>query len=100
MIGVDSPWNLTFSVQDVDSLVADHRTAGLLGGSFVCIVCGTDSICTLCIDEWSSLLDLTSRISQSVSVTRTNGSQLNVSASHRQFQSRIPAGRFPSIILQ
>lgn len=93
-------WRFTFRPEDVATLVDDHYRAGVLGGSFLCLVCGTDSICSLSIDEWSAVLNPHGRsIHQTIRISRAAGCQLEVSGTQGKLPYKIPASRFPSIIL-
>lgn len=95
-----SSWRFTFRPEDIKVLVADHNRSGLFGGSYICLICGTDVICSLAPDEWAALLDLADTASQqTIRVSRAAGCQLEVSGTFGLLPSKIAATRFPAIVL-
>lgn len=96
-----SPWRFTFRLDDIRTLIDDQNQGGLFGGSYVCLVCGFDSLCALREDEWSTLLDLTAASGQqTVTVSRDPRSSFEVTSSSGNLSRKIPASRFPSLIFE
>jgi hypothetical protein len=95
-----SPWPFTFRPDDIDTLINDHNEGGLFGGSYVCLVCGYNSLCALQEDEWSSLLDFKATRQQTVTVRRDPRSSFEVTGSSGELDRKIPASRFPSLVFE
>lgn len=95
-----SPWRFTFRPDDIKTLVNDHNEGGLFGGSYVCLVCGYNSLCALQEAEWSSLLDFNTSGQQTVVVRRDPRSSFEVTGSSGALDRQIPASRFPSLIFE
>lgn len=96
-----SPWRFTFRPDDVKTLVSDQSQGGLFGGSYLCLVCGFQSLCALREDEWSSLLDLNTTVEQqTVVVRRSPRSSFEVTSSAGSLNRTIPASRFPALIFE
>jgi len=93
-----SPWQFTFRPDDIDTLVNDQKEGGLFGGSYVCLVCGYNSLCALEEAEWSSLFDFDVTGQQTVVVRRDPRSSFEVTGSLGKLDRKIPASRFPSLI--
>lgn len=94
-----SPWRFTFRPEDIETLLADYKRAGLFGGSFICLICGIDVICPLAADEWSKVLDLNNpTVQQTICVSRVSGCQLEVTGTGGGLDRKIPAARFPAVI--
>lgn len=95
----ESPWRFSFHPGDLPILVKDHNRGGLFGGSYVCLVCGFNSVCMLREDEWSALLHLDSTDrQQTVTVRRAVGRSFAVSGTAGQLKHKVPVSRFPSLI--
>jgi len=96
-----SPWRFTFRPDDVRTLVRDQNQGGLFGGSYVCLVCGLESLCALQEEEWSSLLDLSvADKQQTVAVRRDPRSSFEVTGSSGRLDRSIPASRFPGLVFE
>jgi len=95
-----SPWRFTFRPDDIETLVNDHNEGGLFGGSYVCLVCGYNSLCALQEDEWSSILDFNTAGQQTVVVRRDPRSSFEVTGSSGELDRKIPASRFPSLVFE
>lgn len=95
------PWRFTFRPDDVRTLIRDQNQGGLFGGSYVCFVCGLESLCALREEEWSTLLDLTmTEGQQTIVVRRDPRSSFEVTGSSGQLDRKIPASRFPGLIFE
>ena len=95
-----SPWSFTFRPQDIRTLVEDYSSAGLFG-NYVCLICGSDSICVLRSDEVFQLLSTEDpQQSQTIRVRKSKGCCLRVSGSEGQLEPAIAANRFPDIFFQ
>lgn len=96
-----SPWRFTFQPDDIETLVTDHNQGGLFGGSYVCLVCGLNSLCALREKEWSTLLDLGGREEQqTITVRRHPRTSFEVTGSAGQLERKIPVSRFPSLLFE
>ncbi|MCS3827401.1 hypothetical protein GGP85_002871 [Salinibacter ruber] len=95
-----SPWQFTFHPDDINTLVDDYKEGGLFGGSYVCLVCGYDSLCALQETEWSSLLDFDATRQQTFTVRRDPRSSFEVTGSFGELNQKIPASRFPSLVFE
>lgn len=96
-----SPWRFTFRPDDIRILIDDLNQGGLFGDSFVCLVCGFESLCALREEEWSTLLDLSETSGQqSISVHRSPGSLFELKGSSEDLDHKIPASRFPSLVFE
>jgi len=97
----NSPWRFTFCPGDVHTLVEGQNHGGLFGGSYVCLVCGFESLCALREDEWSTLLELnTTKGQQTISVQRSPRSLFEVKETCGNLNRKIPASRFPSLVFE
>lgn len=94
-----SPWRFSFHPSDFPVLVEGYHQSGLFGGSYVCLVCGFDSVCLLHEDEWSALLNLndTGR-QQTITVCRGAGRSFSVSGTAGKLDYKVPVSRFPSLL--
>jgi hypothetical protein len=93
-----SPWRFTFKPDDLETLLNDHNQGGLFGDSYVCLVCGFNSLCVLREDEWSAVLDLKKNGQQTMVVRRRPRSSFAVSGSSGDLDQNIPASRFPELV--
>ena len=92
-----SPWRFCFHPSDFPVLLESHHRGGLFGGSYVCLVCGFDSICLLHEDDWSVLLSMscTDR-QQTIMVRRDAGRSFIVSGTAGRLDYKVSLSRFPS----
>jgi len=96
-----SPWRFTFQPDDIETLVNDHNRGGLFGGSYVCLVCGLNTLCALREKEWSTLFDLGGREEQqTITVCRHPRTSFEVAGSAGQLEQKIPISRFPSLLFE
>lgn len=96
-----SPWRFTFRPDDIRTLIHDQNQGGLFGGSYVCLVCGLESLCALREEEWSTLLDLTmTEGQQTITVRRDPQSSFEVAGSSGKLDRKVPASRFPGLIFE
>ena len=95
----NSPWTFTFRPDDVQTLIADYTSAGLFG-SYLCLICGSDFICVLRSGEVFELLSTEGlQHTQTIQVQRSAGCSPVVSGSEGQLDRRVPAKRFPTLLL-
>ena len=95
-----SPWRFTFRSEDVATLIEDRNRTNLFGGSYICLVCGLRTICSLGTDEWSMVLDLhKTKEQQTITVRRRPGTQFTVTGTADDLDHKVPATKFPSPIL-
>lgn len=96
-----SPWQFTFRPDDIETLVNDHNRGGLFGGSYVCLVCGYNSLCALQEGEWSVLLDLNEvENQQTICVRRSPRSSFEVTGFAGSLSRKVSASRFPALIFE
>lgn len=93
-----SPWRFTLRPDDLRTLVRDQNRAGLFGGSYVCLICGSRKVCVLNIDELGRILDLDGDSAQTIVVRHRPRSSLSVSGSDGRLKRKIPASRFPTLL--
>jgi len=95
-----SPWRFTFRSEDVATLIEDRNRTDLFGGSYICLVCGLRTICSLGADEWSTVLDLQNgKEQQTIMVRRRPGTQFTVTGTAGDLDHKVPATNFPSPVL-
>ncbi|NBB75111.1 MAG: hypothetical protein GVY35_15790 [Bacteroidetes bacterium] len=93
-----SPWYFSFHPEHIKILRRDLNEHGGLF-SIVCLVCGSDSICALRHDEWSSVLDLNAQNSQqTITLRRAKRCSFSVSGPVGMLDYKVPASRFPTIL--
>ncbi|WP_131111188.1 hypothetical protein [Sulfuricystis thermophila] len=87
-----SPWSFTFQPHDLQSIQAeisaDHPV-------FVCLVCGTTTVCALTKDELVALIDLHATHAQWVRVEVPSGGSCHVSGSLGKLKRTVPHNSFP-----
>jgi uncharacterized protein with PIN domain len=66
--------------------------------AYICLVCGTQTICPINKTEIKEIIDLSSKTSQSIYVTAEPGKSLWVSGSTGRLKTSIPHNAFPSKI--
>lgn len=97
--GAASAWRFTFRPEDVRTLVDDRTSAGFF--SYLCLICGVDSICVLQNDEVFQLLSADDpQKSQTIQVRRFTGCSMRVSGSEGQLDRTVPTNRFPSSLIE
>ena len=90
-----SPWRFTFQSEEAAAI----RSAIKRGKTFICLVCGSSTICCLNQDELTQLIDLEAQSTQSIRVTVPPGGSLHVTGTTGDLQRTIPHNAFPSKVL-
>lgn len=93
----DMPWRFTFSPEDVESINDDIEADQ---NSFLCLVCGYDTICVLSSDQIEEVLDLESDESQWVSVQYPQGGSMRVRGSYGDIDNTIRHNAFPNDLFE
>lgn len=92
-----SPWTFQFSPEDVSELYHAMRTRDCV---FLCLICGTTTICALNTAEVCMIIDLSKNdSSQSISIQVPDGGRCHVSGSEGKLSHTIPHNSFPDKIL-
>jgi hypothetical protein len=87
-----SPWSFTFQSHDFQSIQAEVSAGHLV---FVCLVCGTVTVCALSKDELVALIDLHASNAQWVRVEVPPGGSCHVSGSLGKLKRTVPHNSFP-----
>jgi hypothetical protein len=87
-----SPWQHTFSEDDVAAIVAEIKKGQLV---FLCLVCGTTTVCALDSTEIQSVLDLQADVQQWIRVEIPKGGSCHVSGTKGKLKRAIPHSSFP-----
>lgn len=88
-----SPWQHTLSP---DELKAISDAINKYGKVFLCLVCGTTSVCALDATEIAIVVDLTSATSQTILVEVPAGGSCHVSGSKGKLKKTVPHNSFPN----
>lgn len=87
-----SPWQFLFTS---DELMAIHAVAAENKKVFVCLVCGTVTVCALDRSEFTSLIDLSTAGRQWIRIEVPKGGSCHVSGSNGSLSSTVPHNSFP-----
>lgn len=90
-----SPWNFKFSVNEMQSIQNDMQ---LTRNVFLCLVCGQETICSLNIQEFSNLIDLTSTENQSIIVEVPPNGSMHVKGTLGDLDRTLRHNSFPEKI--
>lgn len=91
----ESPWIFTFEKEDIDILIEDitHNQK-----SYLCLVCGKESICLLPLNDYQKLIDVSRSTSQSITIeipprssmhVKSKLMSLNHTISHKDFPDKL-----------
>ncbi|MGD7023611.1 hypothetical protein ACQCVK_13505 [Rossellomorea vietnamensis] len=90
-----SPWSFKFSISELRAIQHDIESSSRV---FLCLVCGHETICTLDIQEFSNLIDLSSIENQYIFVdvpasgsmhVRGSGGKLDRTLRHNSFPAKL-----------
>ena len=87
-----SPWRFTFQPSDLKAIQAEMSAGHLI---FMCLVCGTTTVCALTEDEFKKLIDLASPSTQWARVEVPSGGSCRVSGSLGDLKRTVPHNSFP-----
>ena len=91
------PWVFNFTAPETVLLRTDIERGG---HTFVCLVCGNETVCILDEDQASSVLDLGSVEQQWIKVSCPEGCSMRVSGSSGDLSSTIPHKAFPRRVFE
>lgn len=87
-----SPWLFTLKPEDIDTVVGDISSDQEL---FLCLVCGTTTICILTTEEFEQVIDISGSSAQWVRIECPKGSGMRVTGSAGPIRAVIPHSSFP-----
>ncbi|TJZ69746.1 hypothetical protein [Chitiniphilus eburneus] len=87
-----SPWSFSFKLNDLEAIQAEIDAQNIV---FLCLVCGTTTVCALNEDEFSKLIDLRSPTSQWIRVEVPLRGSCHVSGSLGALKHTVPHNSFP-----
>lgn len=87
-----SPWSFTFQPHDLQSIQAEISAGHPV---FLCLVCGTTTVCALTETEFSSLIDINASGTQWVRVEVPSSGSCHVSGSLGKLKRTVPHNSFP-----
>lgn len=93
----ESPWQFAFRQDDVETIGSDIEADQI---SFLCLVCGYNTICILTADDIEELLDLESDENQWVRVEYPAGSSMRVRGSEGELIHTVRHNAFPNILFE
>ncbi|WP_161552300.1 hypothetical protein [Rhodothermus marinus] len=97
--GKNGRWRFTLREEDIATLLNDYAQSGLFG-AYLILVCGQEAVGVLSPDEWCQLLDLGGNYKvQTITICRDARCQMEVTGTRGRLAYRIPAARFPRMIL-
>ncbi|MEB1809567.1 MAG: hypothetical protein LPK26_20105 [Bacillaceae bacterium] len=88
-----SPWNFKFSYSELQSIQSDMESTARV---FLCLVCGSETICALNIQEFSNLIDVTSSENQSIIIDVPAGGSMHVKGTAGKLSKSLPHNSFPN----
>ena len=89
-----SPWQFTFNENDLNSICDDIMGEGV--NFFTCLVCGTETVCLLSVEQLRAVIDLNAEESQWVRVEIPAGKSMRVKGSTGTLRRTIAHKAFPS----
>jgi hypothetical protein len=92
-----SPWHFKFSYNELQSIQADMESTGNV---YLCLVCGQETICSLNIQEFSNLIDVTSLDSQTIIVEVPQGGSMHVKGTAGKLPKTLPHNSFPNKLFE
>ena len=87
-----SPWQFTLSQDEIKSMAEE---IGNTPNVWLCLVCGTETVCPLNPDEIRELLDLQGGSQQSIRVEIPKGRSCRVKGSNGRLRKTVPHKSFP-----
>lgn len=88
-----SPWSFTFQPDELKAIQAQLKNK-----VFLCLVCGTSTVCALTVKEFTELIDLKSSSAQWVRVEVSPGCSCHVFGSSGKLQRAVSHNSFPGIV--
>lgn len=92
-----SPWQFTFTGDDLKTLADDAAIPGV--SVFLVLVCGDQAFCALDQAQFESLIDLDRRTGQRIMVEYKKGHSLRASGSLGKLARPVPHNVFPRLLL-
>lgn len=93
----NSPWTFTLKEEDINILIEDITYNQR---SFLCLVCGNESICVLSCNDYQDLIDTSKKSTQSIIVELPPRSSMHVKSKIRKLDHAIPHKNFPDILFR
>lgn len=88
-----SPWQFIFGAHEIQRLAAAVASGDDV---YICLVCGTTTVCVLDDSEAQEVLDLASPADQWISVEVPRGGSCHVRGSSGNLRRTVPHSAFPS----
>lgn len=88
-----SPWQHTLSSEDVGAISSEIRKGHSV---FLCLVCGSTTVCALNTSEIKTVLDLAAEGQQWIRVEIPRGGSCHVSGSKGKLKRTVPHNSFPN----
>ncbi|NMC84030.1 MAG: hypothetical protein GYA58_01970 [Anaerolineaceae bacterium] len=92
-----SPWQFTFKVEDINTLVGDISSNNF---SFLCLICGKVTICLLPTNDFQELLDFEKKTQQSITVELEDGKSMRVKSKIKELKHAIHHNDFPKLLFK
>lgn len=93
--GEEGPWNFHFEPEELRAIKRDISTQHIV---FLCLICGTITICSLDQNQIVALINLSASESQSITVEVHDGGSMWTKGSNGKLTRSIPHTSFPSKI--
>ncbi len=90
----EAPWQFTFTFDDLTI----WRDSAVQHATFVCLVCGTSTVCLLSEEEFEHVLDTGATDIQWIRVESPAGASMRVRGSRGELSRTVPHKRFPDAI--
>lgn len=90
----DSPWQFTFSEDDMRTVEKDLQASGD-SRAFICLVCGDETVCLLDEKEIGELLDVSRSACQWIRVNVPKGCSMRVSGTRGACNQTVSHSWFP-----
>ncbi len=90
-----SPWSFTLQPDELEAIAAEIKSKKIV---FLCVVCGTSTVCALSQEEIDSVIDVQSSSPQWVKVSVPKGGSCHVSGSTGKLSKVVPHNSFPEKI--
>lgn len=91
--GDGSPWQFVFSSDEMRKLRRAHQSED---DTYLCLVCGSTTVCALNQEETDTVLDMAKNNTQSITVEVPQGCSCRVRGSGGQLRGTVPHNSFPN----
>jgi len=91
--GERSPWQFVFGADQIKKL---HRAFESEDGVYLCLVCGSATVCALDREQIAAVLHIRADKSQSITVEAPKGRSCRVRGTAGQLRGTVPHKAFPS----